>query len=218
MKKSQPTLLIGLVFIISLFFGPGCATKKFVQVEMAAIDKKVETVQTEIEANQKRIKEHDEKLTSIGSLISQHGTEIKTVDGKVTTVDGKIEDVKKMVRGNLVYKATIQNGDAKFAFDSYELTSEAKISLDKFVQTLIEMDRGLYLEIQGHTDNTGTDDVNLVVGQKRAEAAMMYLYKKFRIPLYRMQVISLGSSMPATDNATREGRGKNRRVEILVYE
>jgi outer membrane protein OmpA-like peptidoglycan-associated protein len=218
MKRSSLALLLGLVFVIALFFGPGCATKEFVKVEMATIDKKVETVQSEIEANQKRLKDHDEKLVSIGSLISQQGSQIKTVDGKITTVDGKIEDVKKMVRGNLVYKATIQNGEAKFAFDSYELATEAKAALDKFVQTLIQMDRGLYLEIQGHTDNTGPDSVNLALGEKRAGAVMAYLYKQYHIPLYRMQIISLGSSMPVADNASREGRGLNRRVEILVYE
>lgn len=211
MSKNRLALIVGVVVFIALVIGPGCATKKYVNDETAALDKKVETVATEVETNQKRIKEHDEKLASIGEIISKH-------DSQFTAVDGKIDDVKKMIRGNLIYKATLQSGDAKFGFDSYELSADAKGALDKFVQQLISMNRGLYLEIQGHTDSSGTDEVNVPLGKKRAEAVMLYLYKQYHIPLYRMQVISLGSSMPVADNATREGRAQNRRVEILVYE
>jgi outer membrane protein OmpA-like peptidoglycan-associated protein len=204
-------LYVGLVVVLALVIGPGCATKKYVQGEMTTIDKKVETVASEVEANQKRLKEHDEKLASIGEVIAKH-------DSQFQAVDGKIDDVKKLIRGNLIYKATLSSGDAKFAFDSYELSADAKAALDRFVQQLIAMNRGLYLEIQGHTDNTGPDSVNEALGQKRAEAVMLYLYKQYHIPLYRMQVISLGSSVPVADNSTREGRAQNRRVEILVYE
>ncbi len=211
MSKNRLALIVGVVVFIALVIGPGCATKKYVNDETAALDKKVETVATEVETSQKRIKEHDEKLASIGEIISKH-------DSQFTAVDGKIDDVKKMIRGNLIYKATLQSGDAKFGFDSYELSADAKGALDKFVQQLISMNRGLYLEIQGHTDSSGTDEVNVPLGKKRAEAVMLYLYKQYHIPLYRMQVISLGSSMPVADNATREGRAQNRRVEILVYE
>jgi outer membrane protein OmpA-like peptidoglycan-associated protein len=211
MRKERIALYVGLVVVIALVIGPGCATKKYVQGEMTTIDKKVETVSTEVEANQKRLKEHDEKLASIGEVIAKH-------DSQFQSVDGKIEDVKKMIQGNLIYKETLKSSDAKFGFDSFELGAEAKAALDRFVQQLISMNRGLYLEIQGHTDNTGTDSVNEVLGQKRAEAVMLYLYKQYHIPLYRMQVISLGSSVPVADNGTREGRAQNRRVEILVYE
>jgi len=211
MIKQRVGLFAGLVAFIALFIGPGCATKGYVNTEMASVDKKVEAVSTEVEATQKRLKEHDEKLASIGELITKQGNDI-------TAVDGKVEDVRKMVRGELIMKATIQNTDTKFAFDSYQLSNEAKAQLDAFVQQLISMNRGLYLEIQGHTDNTGEADYNMMLGQKRAEASMMYLYTKYHIPLYRMQTVSLGATMPIADNATREGRAQNRRVEILVYE
>jgi outer membrane protein OmpA-like peptidoglycan-associated protein len=211
MNRQRWILCLGLVVAIALVMGPGCATKKYVQGEMSTIDQKVEGVSTEVEANQKRIKEHDERLASIGELINQQGGEIKAVDGK-------IEDVRKMVRGELIYKATITNNDAKFAFDSAELTPEAKAQLDQFVQKLIALNRGVYLEIQGHTDNVGPDSVNMALGERRAKAAMMYLLQQYHIPLYRMQTVSLGSSMPVADNSTRDGRAQNRRVEILVYE
>jgi len=211
MKNRQLVFFAGFVVLIALVVGPACATKKFVQTESTTLEKKIADVSTAVEANQKRIKEHDDQLATIGSLISQH-------DGQFKAVDGKIEEVKTLIRGNLVLTATLKNSEAKFKFDSAELSAEAKGFLDQFVQKLIEENKGVFIEIQGHTDNAGTDEVNQALGQKRAEAVMMYLYKQHRIPLHRMSVVSMGSAMPIADNTNRDGRSQNRRVEILVYE
>jgi outer membrane protein OmpA-like peptidoglycan-associated protein len=211
MKNRQLVVFAGFVVLVALVVGPACATKKFVRTESATLDQKIAGVSSEVEASQKRIKEHDDKLATIGSLLTQQ-------EGQIKAVDGKIDEVKTLIRGNLVMTATLKNSDAKFKFDSAELSPEAKGILDQFVQKLIEENKGVFIEIQGHTDNTGTDEVNSVLGQKRAEAVMMYLYKQHRIPLHRMSVVSLGSSVPVADNSSRDGRSQNRRVEILVYE
>lgn len=215
MKEKKVCFLIASVVFIGMISGMACASKKFVQGEVVSIDQKVEGIENEVEENQKRLKEHDEQLASIGSLISQHESQLESVDGKI---DSKIEEVRKFARGNLIFKETLRNNEAKFNFDSSELTPEAKEVLNGFVEMLIAQDKGRYLEIQGHTDNTGSDSWNLLLGKKRAEAVMDYLYKEHHIPLHRMEVISFGSSKPIADNNTREGREKNRRVEILVYE
>lgn len=211
MKNRQVFLIAGFVLLVALVTGPACATKKFVKTEDANIDKKVAEVSTEVEANQKRIAEHDEKLATIGTLISQHDNQFKAVEGE-------IGEVKTLIRGNLVMTATLKNDQAKFAFNSAALSPEAKSALDAFVQKLVSENKGVYIEIQGHTDNAGSDEINQALGQKRAEAVMMYLYKQYRIPLHRMSAVSLGSSMPIADNGSRDGRNQNRRVEILVYE
>jgi len=211
MKKNKLAFFAGAVLLIGLISFTGCATKKLVQTEIAALDKKVEGVETSVEENQKRIKEHDERLASIGTLISQHDSQFKAVDGK-------IEEVRKFAQGKLIAKEILKNNESKFKVDSFELSPEAKATLDKFVQALIAEDRGVYLEIQGHTDNTGPEAWNLLLGKQRAEAAMDYLYKQHHVPLHRMQVVSFGSSAPVADNTSKEGRAQNRRVEILVFE
>ncbi|MGB7297511.1 MAG: OmpA family protein [Candidatus Aminicenantales bacterium] len=211
MKNKRIALWVGFVAVVGFAFVPGCATKKYVRQETATIDEKVVGIESSIEENQKRLKEHDERLTTLGSLITQQKDEIMLVDGK-------IEEVKKAAQGKLLFKEILKNDQAKFQFDSFELGPEAKAALDMFVQKLIEENRGVYLEIQGHTDNTGEESYNLLLGKKRAEAVMEYFYKQYRIPLHRMQVISFGSAAPLVDNKTRDGRAQNRRVEILVYE
>lgn len=210
--------LLGIVILLGAIAGTGCATKKFVTGEMATLDQKVEGVETSVEENQKRLKEHDQRLSSIGDLISQHDSQFEAVDGKFDAVDGKIEEVRKLSRGTLLFKETLRNSEAKFQFDSFALSEEATAKLDAFVQRLIDENKGVFIEIQGHTDSTGEESYNLLLGTKRAEAVQDYLYKKHHIPLHRMEVISYGSSSPVADNATREGRSENRRVEILVYE
>jgi outer membrane protein OmpA-like peptidoglycan-associated protein len=215
MRKNRIFYLAGVVAVIGMISGTGCATKKYVQTELVTLDQKVEGVEGGVEENQKRLREHDEQLATIGSVIKQHESELASVDGKI---DSKFEEAKKYARGNLIFKETLRNSEAKFKFDSYELSDEAKALLDTFVKKLIEQDQGRYLEIQGHTDSTGEEEWNLILGKKRAEAVMEYLYKQHRIPLHRMEAISFGSSAPVADNADRDGRSQNRRVDILVYE
>ena len=211
MKNRHLVILAGFVLVAALVTGPACATKKFVRTESATLDQKIAEVSTEVEASQKRLSEHDEKLSTIGSLISQHDNQFKAVEGE-------IGEVKTLIRGNLVMTATLKNSDAKFAFDSAALNDAAKGILDAFVQRLVTENKGVYIEIQGHTDNTGSDEINQALGMKRANAVLMYLYKQYKIPMHRMSAVSMGSSMPIADNGTRDGRSQNRRVEILVYE
>ncbi len=201
---------INPVMAFVLLFTADCATKKFVNQQITDIDKKVEGVSAEVEASQTRLKEHDERLATIGELVSQQDSQIKATDAR-------IEEFKGLVRGQLVSKETVRTDDTKFGFDSFELSPEARAVLDAFVQKLIAENKGVYLEIQGHTDSTGPEEYNLALGQRRAEAVRDYLYRQYHVPLHRMSVISLGSSQPVVDNKNREGRAQNRRIEILVY-
>ena len=215
MNKNKITFLVGALLIIGLITGTGCATKKYVMSGMATLDQKVEGVESSVEENQKRIKEHDARLATLGSLIKEQESEISK---QRTEFGNKLSEVKKAAEGRLIFQEALQNDAAKFKFDSWELSDEAKLALDKFVQVLIAQDKGVYLEIQGHTDNTGEEEWNLILGKRRAEAVMECLHKKFNIPLHRMEVISYGSDAPVGDNSTRKGRAQNRRVVILVFE
>jgi outer membrane protein OmpA-like peptidoglycan-associated protein len=211
MRNAAKTAVMLAASGLILALGPACATKKMVIEQIATLDKKVEGVEMSVEENQKRIKEHDERLAAIGSLVGQHDAQFKAVDGK-------IEDVRKTAQGKLLYKETIRNNDAHFKFDSFELSPEIKSALDTFAAKLIAENKGVYLEIQGHTDSVGPEEWNLILGKKRADAVLEYLYKQHHIPLHRMQAISFGSADPVGDNKTNEGRVQNRRVEVLVYE
>lgn len=215
MIKKMAIFLTGAVIFFALIVGPGCVTKKIMLEEVATLDQKVEGVQTSVEENQKRIKEHDERLATLGSLITENEAKM---DEQRAELDEKISEVRKYAQGKLIFQEILKSDDTTFQFDSYELSEEAMVRLDEFVDELVAQDKGVYLEIQGHTDSTGPEAWNLLLSKKRAEAVMEYLHKKYRIPLHRMAVIGYGSAEPIADNASREGRAKNRRVVILVFE
>jgi outer membrane protein OmpA-like peptidoglycan-associated protein len=74
------------------------------------------------------------------------------------------------------------------------------------------------LEISGHTDNAGDDASNMTLSKKRAEAVKAYLVSR-EIEASRFIVNYFGETKPIADNATSEGRAKNRRVEMkIVFE
>ncbi|HVK64517.1 MAG TPA: OmpA family protein, partial [Polyangium sp.] len=73
------------------------------------------------------------------------------------------------------------------------------------------------IEVQGHTDDTGTPDVNRKLGQDRAESVVEWLFRR-GIGRARLVPKGYGSDKPIADNTTEEGRGKNRRVEFRILE
>jgi outer membrane protein OmpA-like peptidoglycan-associated protein len=73
----------------------------------------------------------------------------------------------------------------------------------------------VYLEIQGHTVSTGSDQRNTAVGQARADAVRNFLGKQ-GVALNRMATTSYGEGAPVASNNTKAGRAANRRVVIVV--
>ena len=104
--------------------------------------------------------------------------------------------------------------DAFFDFDKSVLKKEGKAKLDDLVGKV----GGISLEViiaVGHTDSVGTDAYNQKLSVRRAEAVKAYLVSK-GIEKNRVYTEGKGEKQPVADNKTKEGRAKNRRVEIEV--
>jgi outer membrane protein OmpA-like peptidoglycan-associated protein len=104
--------------------------------------------------------------------------------------------------------------DVLFQTNSSYLSAEAKKELDKFVEMLKD-DKVSKLLINGHTDATGTAEYNLGLSEKRAVSVKNYLVTK-GISSQRITTQGYGITKPIAPNNTVEGRGKNRRVEIII--
>jgi peptidoglycan-associated lipoprotein len=90
--------------------------------------------------------------------------------------------------------------------------------IDEAIAQLKAENKGVYFEIEGHTDSTGSKEYNKVLGEERATAVRNYLHDQHGIALARMSVISYGEEQPVVDNKTKASRAQNRRVVIKVLE
>ena len=205
-----------LVFVLVAAFGlTGCATKKWVNEQVSAFGQvtntKIHEVQNSVEANQKAISELSAKQAALE-------TEVAKLSETANDALMRAEAANKLAKGKFVYEETMAFNDVTFSFNGSSLSDEAKAALDAFAAKAKKMTENAYIEIQGHTDNIGSESYNLKLGQKRANAVMHYLNMEAGLPLFRMNSTSYGEYKPIADNSTKAGRAQNRRVTLVVLE
>jgi NitT/TauT family transport system substrate-binding protein len=104
----------------------------------------------------------------------------------------------------------------QFTPGSDEIMPGSYLLLDKLGETMTSFGSTV-LRIEGNTDTTGTQAVNLPLSEKRAQSVKNYIVKNFpNIPPTRFQTIGRGSSNPIAENSTEAGRQQNRRTDIKV--
>jgi NitT/TauT family transport system substrate-binding protein len=98
---------------------------------------------------------------------------------------------------------------AKMGLDSRAVVDEIGSFMRAYENTVVDID--------GNTDSSGARELNMALSKERAEAVKSYLVEKFRFPAIRMRTVGNGPDKPVENNATPEGREKNRRTDIKVY-
>lgn len=211
-KLFSPAMIVLLVAGLAL---TGCATKEYVNEQVQAAEKRSDTkigeVQTSLEDAQKKIGKLQESDAEQNEKIARLS---ETAQDALT----RAEEAGKLAKGKFLFEVTLTDNDVRFGFDKYQLSDEAKAALDGFAQKVKSENKGVYIEIQGHTDKIGSEKYNLELGYKRAEQVLRYLNETHGFPLHRMNLISYGEYKPLTDSDTRDGRAQNRRVTLVVLE
>lgn len=101
-----------------------------------------------------------------------------------------------------------------FDFDSYALSQDARNSLVRNAE-LLKIDTSDSIRIEGNCDERGSDEYNLALGEKRANAAMQYLVT-MGVPASRLSVISYGKEKPAVISHDEAAWAKNRRDDFVI--
>lgn len=114
-----------------------------------------------------------------------------------------------------VPKRTDTLGQALFAFNSVIINPESKTSLNNVV-TRLKQNTSYRIQVEGHTDNKGSEKYNQRLSERRALAVKKFLVKN-GIPKSIIESRGFGELNPMADNSTEEGQALNRRVEVKYY-
>ena len=161
----------------------------------------------------------EENRLAITDLQESDEKQDKKLKMLIDTVQEAIARAKKagvIAEGMFMYEVTLNDDSVHFGFGKSDMSKKAKKALDKFALKLKVENEDVFVEVQGHTDNVGSEIYNLFLGKSRADAVMGYLHLQHGIPLHRMSTFSYGESKPVVDNGNPTNRAKNRRVALVV--
>ena len=140
-------------------------------------------------------------------------------------------DTSGLAAGNHSVSVTVEDdrGDSQAETKSFKVREKVVIQVDRarpdnvgkarLDEIAVKMQQNVQLKalITGHTDDRGSEENNLKVGQKRADGTKDYLVKEHPIDESRIETESAGETKPISDNSTAEGRKENRRVELELF-
>jgi outer membrane protein OmpA-like peptidoglycan-associated protein len=214
------------VIVAAMSVAPACATKGFVRTSVGEVNEKVGTMGKSLEETQERVRvaegritETDAKATAAGESAAKANTAATEAANRATEVGRTAEARAVSIEGEmrkLIFETVLSEDQGQFKLGKAELPDDAGMALDNMVNQLMTDKKAVWVEIEGHTDNTGDRIYNERLGLQRAEAVKRYLYEKHQIPLHKINVISYGEEKPVAPNNTRAGRAQNRRVVIKV--
>lgn len=193
----------------------GCASKKYVSHEVGEVNQKVDNLSGEVEKTQQRVKATETRLDTVDKQSQTGIAEAKTSAGAAMN---KAVDAERAAKGKLLYTVTLSNDKVTFPLNRAEVGDDAKKMIDEAISPIVADNRGVFFEIEGHTDGTGEPNYNEKLGEERAMAVRSYLHDQLKVALSRIEVISYGEEKPVADNNTKDGRAMNRRVVVKVLE
>lgn len=135
-------------------------------------------------------------------------------------MDKQAEEIRRDMKGAQVERVgegilITFNSGLMFDVNSYQLKSATRKNLTELSEILNKYDDTEIL-IEGHTDNTGTNEHNMDLSENRAKSVSRYLLRE-GVVSSRMNTIGYGEEQPVADNNTNAGRKENRRVEVAIY-
>lgn len=224
----------GIAFLAGIMVLSGCASRKYVRLQTQTLEPAIQEAQNGVKENAERIDAVDRRAQSgvtaaqaADSKATQAQTAAQNAANAAQAADRKADTANQGVQQANNRISTLESrlssvGDnyteadkqvVTFKFNSSVLDSQAKSTLDRIASGA--GNSGYMIELQGYTDSRGSEQYNIGLSQRRAEAVERYLVSK-KIALFRISIVGLGKDDPVADNKTEKGRAENRRVEVRL--
>jgi len=203
----------------------GCATKNYVKTQTAPLVEHTDQLDQRTQANNQKIHDVDSRAQAGISKAQGSADEAAQNAQNATQAAGqaniaandavhRADSLDSVVKGLDQYKS-VADVTVTFGFDKAMLTTDDKQQLDDFAAQLGSA-KSYILEVTGGTDATGPAQYNYDLSQRRADAVVQYLASKYDVAPHRFYLIGIGKDQAVADNTTREGRQKNRRVQVQL--
>ena len=214
-----------LASAIALTLTTGCSTKNYVRSQTGPLIQQTNDLDAKTSADHRDIRDTDSraqagiaKASDAAGTADQHamaaGQAADTAGKNANEAVNRVDSLSGVVANLDSYKK-LSDASVTFGFDKAVLTADDKAQLDSIASSLTNA-RGYILEVTGGTDSTGDAEYNYKLSQRRADAVVLYLSSKYNIPPHKFYLIGIGKEDAVADNKTREGRAKNRRVEVKL--
>jgi OmpA-OmpF porin, OOP family len=213
----------------------GCATKKYVRSQTEAlqpaiqeatdaakenaerldsVDKRAQQGITAAAAADRKAAEAQQAATAAQAVAELAEAKADDVNRTVQREDSRINSLEVQIAGINEYMVSLTR-NVTFAVNSSSLSSQDRAALDHIAGIVGSVQTGYMLELQGFTDNSGSEQYNINLSRRRAESVQRYLVRR-NVPLFRISILGLGDESPVADNKTKAGRSQNRRVEVRI--
>jgi outer membrane protein OmpA-like peptidoglycan-associated protein len=217
----------------------GCATRGYARRQVAPVAQQVAALETQTNEKFAAVSaKHDSDISQVNERISTTDLAVKQVTAAVQQAQGTASRAMEASDANgtwiknysppvtsLAPYNMVQKADVLFGFNNSSLTQATKSTLDQVVQKVQSLQRPV-VEVAGFTDSVGSENYNLVLSRRRAEAVQRYLAKQ-NIPIRSIHLIGLGEDTPQvagleaeiSPNATKAEREQlARRVQVRIFD
>jgi len=220
---NRTLLTVGLAMMMAATIG--CASKNYVRQQTTPLINKTNELDDMTAKNSRDIKDVD---TRAQAGIQQVNAKTAEADQKAQAAGQQAGQAQDLANNAVHRVDSLQNAVANldnyhvvtetsvhFGFNKDTLTQEDKTELDQFAGNVANT-KGYIITVEGGTDSVGSSDYNYGLSQRRADAVIQYLAAQHSVPAYKIYLIGLGKDKPVDSNKTREGRAKNRRVDVRI--
>jgi OOP family OmpA-OmpF porin len=221
MNRTSITVLLTLSSLATV----GCASKNYVRQETTPLINKTNELDDMTAKNSRDIRDVDSRSQSgiqqaqakadeVNRKAQAAGQQADQAQTLASSASNRVDALQTTV-ANLDNYRMVNQTSVQFGFNKDTLTKDATDALDQLAGNVANT-KGYIITVEGATDSTGDAEYNYALSQRRADAVIQYLASKHSVPAYKIYLIGLGKDKPVESNATREGRAKNRRVDVRL--